>query len=272
MTTRAKVFEEQPRGLPAEDGRFLEDQHEVVVRCEGRRIVPEPVDAWPGPRSKGCAPTPAGRPPTASRLRLTVLLAIGLLVGCGARVVYDDGGTSSSSGTSPSSAGSGTLCGCDVNAICGDPYHHCSASEPAECIQVPGECPSDVLPSCGCDGHVYSSECEAHRAGVDLDWDTRCGASAGPPGTIPCGPYYCDASTTYCHRTTPRCYETAECRPLPAACSSSSPTCGCVHEPDEWCSETLDSPAQIGKHCECSLVDGNGATGLEVSCDGHVPG
>ena len=49
MTARAKLFKNggsQAVRLP-KDCRFPDDQSEVVVRREGRRIVLEPVDAWP---------------------------------------------------------------------------------------------------------------------------------------------------------------------------------------------------------------------------------
>jgi antitoxin VapB len=49
MTARAKLFKNggsQAVRLP-KDCRFPDDQREVVVRREGRRIVLEPVDAWP---------------------------------------------------------------------------------------------------------------------------------------------------------------------------------------------------------------------------------
>lgn len=49
MTTRAKLFKNggsQAVRLP-KDCRFPDGQREVVVRREGRRIVLEPVDAWP---------------------------------------------------------------------------------------------------------------------------------------------------------------------------------------------------------------------------------
>ena len=49
MAARAKLFKNggsQAVRLP-KDCRFPEDQHEVLVRREGRRIVIEPVDAWP---------------------------------------------------------------------------------------------------------------------------------------------------------------------------------------------------------------------------------
>lgn len=48
-TARAKLFQNggsQAVRLP-KDCRFPEDQTEVVVRREGRRVILEPVDVWP---------------------------------------------------------------------------------------------------------------------------------------------------------------------------------------------------------------------------------
>jgi antitoxin VapB len=48
-SARAKLFQNggsQAVRLP-KDCRFPEDQHEVGVRKEGRRIVLEPLDEWP---------------------------------------------------------------------------------------------------------------------------------------------------------------------------------------------------------------------------------
>jgi antitoxin VapB len=49
MTERAKLFRNggsQAVRLP-KDCRFPHDQREVIVRKVGRRVVLEPVDAWP---------------------------------------------------------------------------------------------------------------------------------------------------------------------------------------------------------------------------------
>jgi len=46
---RAKLFQNggsQAVRLP-KDCRFPEDQREVIVRREGRRVILEPVDQWP---------------------------------------------------------------------------------------------------------------------------------------------------------------------------------------------------------------------------------
>jgi antitoxin VapB len=54
-SVRAKIFQNggsQAVRLP-KDCRFPEDQSEVLVRREGRRVILEPVDDWP-PEFRAC--------------------------------------------------------------------------------------------------------------------------------------------------------------------------------------------------------------------------
>ena len=72
MSARAKLFQNggsQAVRLPR-SCRFPEDQDEVVVRREGRRVILEPVDQWPAAfeRCLGAWPDEIERP-TAPRLR-----------------------------------------------------------------------------------------------------------------------------------------------------------------------------------------------------------
>ena len=49
MTVRAKLFQNggsQAVRLPKEY-RFPEDQHEVLVRRDGNRVILEPINEWP---------------------------------------------------------------------------------------------------------------------------------------------------------------------------------------------------------------------------------
>ena len=66
MTSRAKLFQNggsQAVRLP-KSCRFGDDQTEVVVRREGRRLILEPVDDWPPEFRKclGAWPEPIERP------------------------------------------------------------------------------------------------------------------------------------------------------------------------------------------------------------------
>ena len=67
MTARAKVFQNggsQAIRLPR-SCRFPEDQTEVVVHREGRRVILEPIDEWPTAfeRCLGAWPDEIERPP-----------------------------------------------------------------------------------------------------------------------------------------------------------------------------------------------------------------
>jgi antitoxin VapB len=67
MSARAKIFRNggsQAVRLPS-SCRFPEDQDEVVVHRDGRRVILEPVDQWPAAflRCLGAWPEDIERPP-----------------------------------------------------------------------------------------------------------------------------------------------------------------------------------------------------------------
>lgn len=67
MALRAKLFQNggsQAVRLPKEC-RFPDDQSEVLVRQEGRRVILEPLDEWPPGfvEALGAWPEPIERPP-----------------------------------------------------------------------------------------------------------------------------------------------------------------------------------------------------------------
>ena len=49
-------------------------------------------------------------------------------------------------------------------------------------------------PTCGCDGNVYDSNCEASSEGVAKGMDV----CPTPPGLFPCGWLFCDPTVSYC--------------------------------------------------------------------------
>lgn len=85
------------------------------------------------------------------------------------------------------------------------------------------------MPVCGCDGMVYTNECEAQSAGVDVDADGQC---EPPPGGFPCGPNFCQTAAQYClHQISDVAGEPDfyACVDLPAACQQMAvPTCDCL--------------------------------------------
>ena len=151
------------------------------------------------------------------------------------------------------------LCGGFAGAVCGaDQYcdfarNGCGATdEQGVCTPRPTDCPDLLvaIPSCGCDGTVYGSPCEAYAAGADLS------ASGGCPvanGSFACGYTQCSLRNDYCQRQLSDVVDEPDgfvCRPV-TNCPSEFPTCACL----------------AGEPCGAAC-SGVGATGLTLTCPG----
>jgi hypothetical protein len=161
--------------------------------------------------------------------------------------------TSGSTGT-----GSGVSCGgkqgkmCLSTEYCDFPADACSlADESGSCTLRPVGCPDIYAPTCGCDGLVHTSACDAAAAGTDINLNGTC---TPPTGKFACGSGFCDVGISYCERDTsdvggvPSSYQ---CKPLPPSCGLPA-TCACL------------ANVQCGSMCAAS-ADG---TGLVVTCPG----
>jgi hypothetical protein len=192
------------------------------------------------------------------------LMFLGALAGCGddGDAGSPDGGapTSTSPGTSGSSADSTAAPGTDegetgtstlgapaMETPCGTltcaPDEYCSWSPKfcgeqlgtqqsvGACLPRPPNCPAYEPPSCGCDGKVYRSSCEARRLGVDVGVED--GLCEAPPNLVGCGPVFCDPYTEYCTDDPEEEYGLT-CSPLPAACIGAN-TCDCLQRGLDLC-------------------------------------
>ena len=66
---------------------------------------------------------------------------------------------------------------CEPGGATCEPTEYCDRGRcggPGLCTSRPTTCATGGSPVCGCDGSAYSNECEAHRAGVDVDPDGVC--------------------------------------------------------------------------------------------------
>lgn len=177
--------------------------------------------------------------------------ALALFTACGG----DDGGdpdasptidgapadaSSDPDGAGPDAGETGAVCGgfaglqCDEGLWCDYRNNFCGGDDfQGTCRELPTACTEEVDPVCGCDGEVYTNECEANAAGIDIAANGSC---EPPAGTFACGPRFCESGLTYCQRTlsdvvgTPDSYS---CE-VSTACDD-APSCACLA--DEPCGD-----------------------------------
>jgi hypothetical protein len=87
-------------------------------------------------------------------------------------------------------------CGGITGTLCTDPGEFCELLDGecccdfvGTCTPIPQGCPAVFDPVCGCDGHTYSSRCEAHRNSVSVDHVGPCAAGPEVTGVRFTGPH-----------------------------------------------------------------------------------
>lgn len=166
-------------------------------------------------------------------------LGAALLAACGGSVASGtDAGTGNDSGSGSDSASDGAIgkgCGgagdckatewCDVGGFCPN-----ILTKKGTCKPRPTACPDLYAPTCGCDGVVYSSPCDAQASGVDAN---KAGGCVPPAGWISCGTGFCQSDFSFCIATPNDAISPGDpiktyysCANLPPACQKAT-DCAC---------------------------------------------
>jgi hypothetical protein len=145
-------------------------------------------------------------------------------------------------------AGSGELCGGFAGTTCGEDLYcdyadnHCGSQDgEGICREAPTGCGGIYLPVCGCDGEVYSNECQARANGTDVSADGGC---EPPESMFVCGFAFCQLESQYCRVQLSDVVgepDGFECVSLPAGCGD-APSCACLTDEDcgDRCEEADD--------------------------------
>jgi hypothetical protein len=130
--------------------------------------------------------------------------------------------------------GTGDVCGglgnpeCAATHFCDWGDNSCGADDGTGTCQPRPEGPcADTAPTCGCDGTVHGSECEAQLSGSDV---SDAGGCTAPADTFACGHGFCVTADEYCERTTSDVEgspDSFSCEMLPGACGA-VPDCACL--------------------------------------------
>lgn len=157
-----------------------------------------------------------------------------------------------------SSSSGGSVCGgpartpCASTEYCDYADNGCGIGDlTGACKQRPDLCPISATivatPTCACDGTIYSSECDANRAGVDVNAHGTCDV---PAGQFACGTTRCLIATQYCRRQ-PHVQgpDSFVCLPLPSTCSG---TVGCPCLESQPCGKLCAGTAAAGMTLTCA--------------------
>jgi hypothetical protein len=185
--------------------------------------------------------------------------SVGTSVGAGTGGSVDPGtggGFGGGEGTG-GAGGSGAICGgftgtpCPSGQYCSFPDKQCGGNDSSgTCVPLATNCPPLYAPVCGCDHHVYPTECKANASGADVDDSGGC---TPPGGLFGCGSEFCDVGKEYCRLLITNADDQppqVSCWPLPTTCGT-TPTCDCL----------------TGEPCSDACMVTPDGDGLEIACE-----
>jgi hypothetical protein len=194
------------------------------------------------------------------RMRLPMLCLVFLLA-CGSSHSASDAGPGD--GASGDGSSGGSVCGglapmpCSATEYCDYADNGCGiGDQTGTCKPRPDLCPVSVTgappaliatPTCACDGMIHASECDANRAGFDVNAHGTCDV---PSGQFACGSTRCTIATQYCRRQPhSKGPDTFSCLALPSTCSGNQ---GCTCLQSQPCGNLCAGTSAAGMTLTCT--------------------
>lgn len=183
------------------------------------------------------------------------MLGLVFLLACGGRDAASDAGAgdgASGDGTAGVPCSGLGHAPCSATEYCDYADNGCGVGDlTGSCKPRPDLCPISATivatPTCACDGMIYSSECDANQAGVDVNAHGTCDV---PAGQFACGTTRCFTATQYCRRQPhTKGPDTFACLPLPPTCSGNV---GCPCLESQPCGKLCAGTAAAGMSLTCA--------------------
>jgi Mg-chelatase subunit ChlD len=140
---------------------------------------------------------------------------------------------------------------CASTSLCRTADHACGGRALGTCVPRQTGCAPGPA-ACGCDGHIYPSECDANRAGVDVALE---GCPSPPADRFACGPYFCRRADEICKRALDLEKTVAQSTYACVSASGCTTGCGCglcgsCTRPS--CAETCTNDGSGGRQVTCT--------------------
>jgi hypothetical protein len=206
----------------------------------------------------------AGTPLEVTHCMRLPMLGLVFLLACGGSSPSASDAGAGDGATGDGSSGGGGVCGgaartpCPATQYCdyaddgcgiGDLTGTCKPRPDVCPVSATGAAPPAIIatPTCACDGKIYSNDCDAFRAGFDVNAHGTCNL---PAGSFACGTTQCTIATQYCRRQPhTRGPDMFSCVALPAGCSGNQ-DCSCLQA--QPCGNLCAGTAAAGLTLTCT--------------------
>ena len=72
---------------------------------------------------------------------------------------------------------------CQKNEFCASDFRNCDISGGGNCKAIPESCSDEIIPTCGCNGITYDSDCQAATFSISIATGGECAQATASVGT-----------------------------------------------------------------------------------------